>query len=65
MQKKHREEYILKNGNCCFNHIIGLPTRTGFEKPLFDYEKIIYDTLQSSKYIWIKKELDLVSQNLC
>ena len=59
MQKRHREEYILKNGNCCFNHIIGLPTRTGIEKPLFDYEKIIYDTLQLSKHIWIKKATGL------
>lgn len=29
------------------------------EKPLFDYEKIIYDTLLVSKHIWIKKATGL------
>ena len=58
-QKSHRDEYILKNGNCCFNHIIGLPTRNGIKKPFFDYEKIIYDWLHASKQIWIKKATGL------
>jgi hypothetical protein len=28
-------------GVCCFNHIIGLPTKEGMEKAIFDYEKIL------------------------
>lgn len=59
IQNKHREEYILKNGNCCFNHIIGLPTRNGIKKPFFDYEKIIYEALEDNKHIWIKKATGL------
>ena len=28
-----------------FNHIIGLPKKDGTEKPIFDYQKILYDAL--------------------
>jgi hypothetical protein len=38
-------------GNCCFNHIIGLPRKDGVEKPLFDYEKILYKALVEPGYI--------------
>jgi hypothetical protein len=43
--EEHKLEDIKTNGNCCFNHIIGLPTKEGVEKPIFDYEKILYDAL--------------------
>jgi hypothetical protein len=33
------------NGDCCFNHIIGLPQKDGNDKSLYDYERIILDTL--------------------
>ena len=32
-------------GYCCFNHIIGLPQRNAIDKPLYDYEKIVFDSL--------------------
>jgi hypothetical protein len=44
---------------CCFNHIIGLPTKNGSEKSIFDYEKVVYDTLQINKHVWIKKAAGL------
>jgi len=44
---------------CCFNHIIGLPSKDGLEKPIFDYEKIIYDFLDSNRHVWIKKATGL------
>jgi hypothetical protein len=44
---------------CCFQHAIGLPRRNGVPKPLFDYEKEIYDALQQTKYVWIKKATGL------
>jgi len=56
---EHKEEDIENKGDCCFNHIIGLPTKDGAEKPLFDYEKKIFDALQSHKHIWIKKATGL------
>ncbi len=50
---------IATGGNCCFNHIIGLPQKNGSELPLFDYEKEVYQALRKSKYLWIKKATGL------
>jgi hypothetical protein len=56
------------NGNCCFNHIIGLPTKEGLEKAIFDYKKILYDALLINdisyhvfkhKHLWVKKATGL------
>ena len=69
--EEHKKEDIRTKGECCFNHIIGLPTKEGLEKPIFDYEKILYDALlvpnlQNSlnhtfknKHLWIKKATGL------
>jgi hypothetical protein len=66
--EEHKQEDIKTNGDCCFNHIIGLPTKEGVEKPLFDYEQIIFDTLvtqsgnnllSNKKHLWIKKATGL------
>jgi Terminase RNaseH-like domain len=42
---EHRKTYFRTNGCCCFNHIIGLPTKEGMEKAMFDYEKLLYDSI--------------------
>jgi hypothetical protein len=58
--EQHKLEDIKTYGNCCFNHIIGLPTKEGMEKAIFDYEKILFDSLvteDSNKHLWIKKAL--------
>ncbi|MFL6331084.1 MAG: hypothetical protein ACJ705_08730, partial [Nitrososphaeraceae archaeon] len=47
------------NGACCFNHIIGLPQKDGIDKPLYDYEQIIFDSLDNNKHLWIKKATGL------
>ena len=44
-KQQHKQEDIRTDGDCCFNHIIGLPTKEGVQKPLFDYEKILYDSI--------------------
>jgi hypothetical protein len=44
-QQQHKQEGIRINGDCCFNHIIGLPRKDGIDKPLHDYEEIILDSL--------------------
>jgi hypothetical protein len=45
-QQQHKREDIKTNGDCCFNHIIGLPRKDGkTEKTMFDYEKLLYDSL--------------------
>ena len=46
-KKQHKQEDINTDGECCFNHIIGLPTKEGIEKPLFDYEELLYDSIFS------------------
>jgi hypothetical protein len=64
---EHKQEDIRTNGDCCFNHIIGLPQKDGIDKPLYDYEEIIFDTLVtqvgninlSNKHLWIKKATGL------
>jgi hypothetical protein len=62
--EKHKQEDIITNGDCCFNHIIGLPQKDGTDKPLYDYEKIIFDSLvthhgNTPKHLWIKKATGL------
>jgi hypothetical protein len=60
--EEHKQKDIRTNGNCCFNHIIGLPQKDGFDKPLYDYEEIIFDSLvtnNGNKHLWIKKATGL------
>jgi hypothetical protein len=59
---EHRREDVNANGCCCFNHIIGLPQKDGTDKPLYDYEQIVFDSLvtqNSNKHLWIKKATGL------
>src|SRR5262245_23393346 len=42
-----------------FNHAIGLPQKNGQPMPLFDYERMLFDTLQKHKHVWIKKATGL------
>jgi hypothetical protein len=60
--EEHRQEDIKTNGDCCFNHIIGLPQKDGNDKALYDYEQIIFNSLvtqNSNKHLWIKKATGL------
>jgi hypothetical protein len=61
-KQQHKLEDIRTNGDCCFNHIIGLPQKDGNDKPLYDYEEIIFDSLVTqtgNKHLWIKKATGL------
>ena len=61
----HRQQAAATKGNCCFNHVVGLPTKDKKECPLFDYEKLLYDSLMSvdgsfkDKHLWVKKATGL------
>ena len=52
-------------GIAAFNTRRGLPTKDKKEYPLFDYEKILYDSLMSvddtfkDKHLWVKKATGL------
>jgi hypothetical protein len=70
-KQQHKLEDINTDGDCCFNHIIGLPTKETIEKPMFDYKKILYDSLLDNescntlnhafkyKHLWVKKATGL------
>jgi hypothetical protein len=69
-KQQHKLEDIKTDGDCCFNHIIGLPQKDGDDKPLYDYEQIIFDALVTKnsnvgsyssgrKHLWIKKATGL------
>jgi late competence protein required for DNA uptake (superfamily II DNA/RNA helicase) len=67
-QQQHKLEDIKTKGDCCFNHIIGLPQKDGTDKPVYDYEGIIFDYLDTqngnlnssnNKHICIKKATGL------
>jgi hypothetical protein len=55
---QHMQQGIKTDGDCCFNHIIGLPQKDCMYKPLFEYEQIIFDSL-AYKHLWIKKATGL------
>ena len=48
-----------------FNHVCGLPTKDKKEYPMFDYEKLLYDSLLTNersfkdKHLWVKKATGL------
>jgi hypothetical protein len=48
---RHNEVTRSSKYDCCFNHIVGLPTKDGIEKPMFDYERDIYFGLQKPYYL--------------
>lgn len=66
------QEQLRNQGLSCFshnkcvdfNHAIGLPEKYGQPMPLFDYEQILFNTLQTNKHVWIKKAR-LQKCNLC
>jgi hypothetical protein len=62
--EQHKQEDAATDADCCFNHIIGLPQKDGIDKPLYDYEQIIFDALipesvNGRKHLWIKKATGL------
>ncbi len=61
-KQQHKQEDIQTDGECCFNHIIGLPQKDGNDKPLYDYQQIIFGSLvaqNNNKHLWIKKATGL------
>ena len=59
--EEHKREDVRTNGECCFNHIIGLPQKDGDDKPLYDYQQKIFDSLVDggNRHLWIKKATGL------
>src|SRR6185503_13416507 len=67
----NREEHLRlateTNEHCCFNHIVGLPVKDKIEHPIYDYEKLLHDSLLRTntdhsfkdKHLWVKKATGL------
>jgi hypothetical protein len=51
----HGVQYEKTNGCCCFNHLLSLPSKDGIQYPLFDFQAIIFDTVERNQNVWIKK----------
>jgi hypothetical protein len=63
--EQHKQEDIKTKGDCCFNHIIGLPRKDGIEKSIFDYEKLLYDSLLLPDYYNPLKNTFKLNSNIC
>src|SRR5215208_2648785 len=50
-EQEHKERDRTCKGDCCFNHIFGLPRKDGIEKPMFDYERFLYDALMRPRFM--------------
>jgi hypothetical protein len=50
-QRRHKEKDRVFKGDCCMQHIIGLPKKDGKEMPLFEYEKMLYNALLLPGYL--------------
>jgi hypothetical protein len=70
-KEQHKREDITTKGDCCFNHIVGLPRKDNQEKPMFEYERLLYGSLLvpdfcnplqhifKLKHLWVKKATGL------
>jgi hypothetical protein len=68
-KEEHLRLATETNEHCCFNHIVGLPLKDKVEHPIYDYEKILYDSLLTitnyhsndfkEKHLWVKKATGL------
>jgi hypothetical protein len=70
-QQQHKKGDIETNEDCCFNRIIGLPKKEREEKPIFGYQKLLFDSifipninnpLQHDfrhEHLWVKKATGL------
>ena len=60
----HKQEHLRlvkeTNQQCCFQHIVKCPTKAGREYPLFEYQKLIYDTLLTESGSFKDKHLYLL-----
>ena len=54
-KEEHGQQAQATNGNCCIQHVLGLPIKNGKAFPIFDFQKQIFDYLEEYQNIWIKK----------
>jgi hypothetical protein len=70
-KQQHKQEFIRTNGQCCFNHCIGLPIKDKQRHPMYDYEQLLFNQLFSTngdfkdKHLWVLKSTGLGITELC
>lgn len=66
-QSKHVRRYRETGGRCCFNHQIGLPVKNNVPRPLYNWQKEIYDAFVSDehKLVAILKSRSIGASELC
>ena len=47
----------VSNRITIFNNVIGLPQKNGRPMPLFDYEQMLFNTLQNNKQFGLRRPL--------
>jgi hypothetical protein len=57
--EQHKVQDRRTKGDCCFNHIIGLPVKGEQERQLYPYQKIVLDALDNHRYVFVKKATGL------
>lgn len=50
-ERRHKEIDRITKGDCCMQHIIGLPKKDGKEMPIFEYERQLYRALVEPGYL--------------
>jgi hypothetical protein len=50
-ERRHKEIDRITKGDCCMQHIIGLPKKDGKEMPIFEYERLLYRALVEPGYM--------------
>jgi hypothetical protein len=51
IRNNHKRMSMIHKDNCCFNHIIGAPTKNGVEMAIFEYERMLYRALIEPGYL--------------
>jgi hypothetical protein len=54
-KEEHKQIHKQTKGNCCFQHIIGMPRKNNVEMPLFDYEIELFNLLDRHKFLLLLK----------
>lgn len=55
----HRIQHERFEGECCFNHIVGLPIKHGRHLRMFDYEMELFRAYKQYRYVWVLKATGL------
>lgn len=59
---EHKKEHARTEGSCCFNHIVGLPVKGGRPRPIYPFQKQIYDLTMKKVFDARKTDKELEAE---